>query len=168
MRSIRQREAAEAAREAVAVAEVGVIGKWNVECPRSEAESARHVHPGAPPPTHADEGVRRHSSPLSEEEHHGNLVRGQLPSTDDRDFLERDLEVLADGTEVGLPCPRVDALGTELLTAALVCRYYPRLARRVLRPKRISGSSILFFNKRSRLIRVARVTRMRGSSTPFS
>jgi succinate-semialdehyde dehydrogenase/glutarate-semialdehyde dehydrogenase len=49
--------------------------------------------------------------------------------------------------------PRVDALGTELLTAALVCRYYPRLARRVLRPKRIRNSSILFFNKRSRLVR---------------
>jgi acyl-CoA reductase-like NAD-dependent aldehyde dehydrogenase len=49
--------------------------------------------------------------------------------------------------------PRVDALGTELLTAALVCRYYPRLARRTLRPKRIRRSSILFFNKRSRLLR---------------
>ena len=49
--------------------------------------------------------------------------------------------------------PRVDALGTELLTAALVCRYYPRLARRTLRPKRIRRSSILFFNKRSRLVR---------------
>jgi len=49
--------------------------------------------------------------------------------------------------------PRVDALGTELLTAALVCRYYPRLARRILRPKRIRRSSILFFNKRSRLVR---------------
>jgi len=49
--------------------------------------------------------------------------------------------------------PRVDALGTELLTAALVCRYYPRLARRTLRPKRIRRSSILFFNKHSRLVR---------------
>jgi acyl-CoA reductase-like NAD-dependent aldehyde dehydrogenase len=49
--------------------------------------------------------------------------------------------------------PRVDALGTELLTAALLCRYYPRLARRALRPKRIRRSSVLFFNKRSRLVR---------------
>ena len=49
--------------------------------------------------------------------------------------------------------PRVDALGTEVLTAALACRYYPRLAARVLKPKRIQSSSILFFNKRSRLIR---------------
>ena len=49
--------------------------------------------------------------------------------------------------------PRVDALGTELLPAALLCRYYPRLARRVLRPRRIRGSSILFFNKRSLLVR---------------
>ena len=49
--------------------------------------------------------------------------------------------------------PRVDALGTELLPAALLCRYYPRLARRTLRPRRIRGSSILFFNKRSLLVR---------------
>jgi succinate-semialdehyde dehydrogenase/glutarate-semialdehyde dehydrogenase len=49
--------------------------------------------------------------------------------------------------------PRVDALGTELLTATLVCRYYPRLARRTLKPKGIRGGSILFFNKRSRLVR---------------
>jgi succinate-semialdehyde dehydrogenase/glutarate-semialdehyde dehydrogenase len=49
--------------------------------------------------------------------------------------------------------PRVDALGTELLPAALLCRYYPRLANRTLRPKRIKGSSVLFFNKRSLLVR---------------
>ena len=49
--------------------------------------------------------------------------------------------------------PRVDALGTELLPAALLCRYYPRLAKRTLRPKRIKGSSVLFFNKRSLLVR---------------
>ena len=49
--------------------------------------------------------------------------------------------------------PRVDALGTEVLTAALLCRYYPRLAARVLKPKPVRSSSILFFNKRSRLIR---------------
>lgn len=49
--------------------------------------------------------------------------------------------------------PRVDALGTELLTAALLCRYYPRLAGRTLRPRRIRRSSVLFFNKRSLLLR---------------
>ena len=49
--------------------------------------------------------------------------------------------------------PRVDALGTELLPAALLCRYYPRLAKRTLRPKRIKRSSVLFFNKRSLLVR---------------
>lgn len=49
--------------------------------------------------------------------------------------------------------PRVDALGTELLPAALLCRYYPRLAKRTLRPKRIKTSSVLFFNKRSLLVR---------------
>ncbi len=49
--------------------------------------------------------------------------------------------------------PRVDALGTEVLTAAVLCRYYPRLARKCLRPRRIRGSSIIFFNKRSILLR---------------
>ncbi len=49
--------------------------------------------------------------------------------------------------------PRVDALATEVLPAALACRYYPRLARRVLRPRRLRGSTPLFANKRSVLAR---------------
>jgi acyl-CoA reductase-like NAD-dependent aldehyde dehydrogenase len=49
--------------------------------------------------------------------------------------------------------PRIDALATEVLPAALACRYYPRLARRVLSPRRIAGSSLLFVNKRSTLVR---------------
>ena len=49
--------------------------------------------------------------------------------------------------------PRVESLSTEVLPAALACRYYPRLARRVLEPRRIPASTLLFANKRSRLVR---------------
>ena len=49
--------------------------------------------------------------------------------------------------------PRVDSLSTEVLPAALACSYYPRLASRVLRPRRIAPSTPLFLNKRSVLLR---------------
>ena len=49
--------------------------------------------------------------------------------------------------------PRVDALSTEVLPAALLCNYYPRLARRVLAPRRLAPSTPLFLNKRSVLLR---------------
>jgi len=49
--------------------------------------------------------------------------------------------------------PRVDALSTEILPAAIMCDYYARSARRFLKPRRLRGSSILFANKRSTLFR---------------
>jgi acyl-CoA reductase-like NAD-dependent aldehyde dehydrogenase len=75
------------------------------------------------------------------------IIRALAPLIADRSEQLTDVICAASGK------PRVDALGTELLPAALLCRYYPRLARRVLRPQRIRGSSILFFNKRSLLVR---------------
>ncbi|MFW6292514.1 MAG: aldehyde dehydrogenase family protein, partial [Spirochaetota bacterium] len=49
--------------------------------------------------------------------------------------------------------PRVDALSTEILPAAIMCDYYARNARRFLRPHRLRRSSLLFANKRSTLFR---------------
>lgn len=49
---------------------------------------------------------------------------------------------------------RIDALATEVLPCALACNWYLKNAGKVLKPKGLSGSSILFFNKRSELIRV--------------
>ncbi|TVQ18786.1 MAG: aldehyde dehydrogenase family protein [Spirochaetaceae bacterium] len=49
--------------------------------------------------------------------------------------------------------PRIDALATEVLPAAVMVDYYARIAPRVLRPHRIAGSSLLFFDKASTLHR---------------
>ncbi len=49
---------------------------------------------------------------------------------------------------------RVDALATEVLPAMLAIRFYRSRGKRLLAPKRLSGGSILMFNKRSRLHRV--------------
>jgi succinate-semialdehyde dehydrogenase/glutarate-semialdehyde dehydrogenase len=48
---------------------------------------------------------------------------------------------------------RIDALGTDVLPAAMACRYYAKIAGKVLKPEKIGSSSILFFNKRSRVLR---------------
>ncbi|MFW5711562.1 MAG: aldehyde dehydrogenase family protein [Spirochaetota bacterium] len=48
---------------------------------------------------------------------------------------------------------RIDALSTEVLPAAIAARYYPKAARKFMRPRRVQRSSILFFNKHSRLYR---------------
>jgi succinate-semialdehyde dehydrogenase/glutarate-semialdehyde dehydrogenase len=79
--------------------------------------------------------------------HRSRIIRAVAPLIADR------AKVLTDIISATTGKPRVDALGTELLPAALLCRYYPRLAKRTLRLKRIKGSSVLFFNKRSLLVR---------------
>jgi succinate-semialdehyde dehydrogenase/glutarate-semialdehyde dehydrogenase len=49
---------------------------------------------------------------------------------------------------------RMDALSTDVFPGALMASYYARLAPRVLNPRKLGRSSILFFNKVSRLTRV--------------
>jgi succinate-semialdehyde dehydrogenase/glutarate-semialdehyde dehydrogenase len=44
---------------------------------------------------------------------------------------------------------RIDALGTDVLPAAMACRYYAKIAGKVLKPEKLGRSSILFFNKGS-------------------
>jgi succinate-semialdehyde dehydrogenase/glutarate-semialdehyde dehydrogenase len=48
----------------------------------------------------------------------------------------------------------VDALATEVLPAILAVRYYRKRGAGLCRPRRLSGGSMLMFNKRSRLLRV--------------
>jgi len=48
----------------------------------------------------------------------------------------------------------VDAFSTEILPSAMAARYYARKAGTFLKPRRIRGSSPLFFNKSSTLYRV--------------
>ncbi|HUJ73714.1 MAG TPA: aldehyde dehydrogenase family protein [bacterium] len=49
---------------------------------------------------------------------------------------------------------RMDALSTDVFPGALMASYYARIAPRVLAPRRLGRSSILFFNKISTLTRV--------------
>ena len=49
---------------------------------------------------------------------------------------------------------RIDALSTDVFPGALMASYYARIAPRVLNPRRLGRSSILFFNKVSHLTRV--------------
>ncbi len=49
---------------------------------------------------------------------------------------------------------RMDALATDVFPGALMASYYARIAPRVLAPRRLGRSSILFFNKVSTLTRV--------------
>jgi len=49
---------------------------------------------------------------------------------------------------------RMDALSTDVFPGALMASYYARIAPRMLAPRRIGRSSILFFNKVSTLTRV--------------
>jgi succinate-semialdehyde dehydrogenase/glutarate-semialdehyde dehydrogenase len=49
---------------------------------------------------------------------------------------------------------RIDALAAEVLPAVLAVGYYRRRGRRLSRPTRVGGGSVLMFNTRSRLIRV--------------
>ncbi|HEY1992737.1 MAG TPA: aldehyde dehydrogenase family protein [Gammaproteobacteria bacterium] len=50
--------------------------------------------------------------------------------------------------------PTVEALATEVLPTVLGSRWYERHAARHLRPRRLAGGSLLFFNKRSTVHRL--------------
>ncbi len=49
---------------------------------------------------------------------------------------------------------RIDALATEVIPCALACNWYAKNAGKVLKPKNLWASSILFINKRSQLVRI--------------
>lgn len=49
---------------------------------------------------------------------------------------------------------RTDALATEVIPTALALNWYAKNAEKILKPKKLKTSSILFFNKRSVLYRV--------------
>jgi len=49
---------------------------------------------------------------------------------------------------------RVDALATEVIPCAMAATWYAKKAKSHLKPKKLSASSLLFFNKKNMLIRV--------------
>lgn len=48
---------------------------------------------------------------------------------------------------------RIDALATEVIPSALSAEWYGRNAGKVLKPEKLAGSTILFFNKRNVILR---------------
>lgn len=49
---------------------------------------------------------------------------------------------------------RIDALATEIIPITLAVKWYAKNAKKSLKGKNLKGSSLLFFNKRNRVIRV--------------
>ncbi len=71
-----------------------------------------------------------------------------------RAFLVAEADRLASLISEEVGKPRIDALATEVIPAALAVGYYARQARSHLRPRRLPRSSLLFINKSSRMHRV--------------
>ncbi len=71
-----------------------------------------------------------------------------------RDYIVAHAEELSQIVSRDSGKSRIDALATEVLPCALACNWYLKNAGKVLKPKGLAGSSILFFNKRSEVIRV--------------
>jgi acyl-CoA reductase-like NAD-dependent aldehyde dehydrogenase len=71
-----------------------------------------------------------------------------------RDYIVANAEELASIVARDNGKSRVDALATEVLPCALACNWYMKNAAKVLKPKSLGVSSILFFNKRSQVMHV--------------
>lgn len=71
-----------------------------------------------------------------------------------RDRIVERADSLAEIISADTGKTRIDALATEVIPAALATGYYARRSPRLLRPRRLQRSSILFANKRSTLHRL--------------
>ncbi len=71
-----------------------------------------------------------------------------------RDRIVQQADHLAEVISADTGKTRIDALATEVIPAALATAYYARRSPRLLRPRRLRHSSILFANKRSTLHRL--------------
>lgn len=71
-----------------------------------------------------------------------------------RDHVVANAELLARVVSDSSGKTAIDALATEILSAALSADWYAKHAGRVLRPRRLAASSLLFMNKRNLLERV--------------
>lgn len=70
------------------------------------------------------------------------------------DYLLDHVDEVAEVISRDVGKTRLEALATEIVTSVAGARYYLRNARRMLRPRRLRGGSLLFFNKRNTLHRV--------------
>ncbi|OQW92863.1 MAG: succinate-semialdehyde dehydrogenase, partial [Beggiatoa sp. IS2] len=71
-----------------------------------------------------------------------------------RDYIVEHAEDLAKVVSQNNGKSRTDALATEVIPCALACTWYANHAAKVLKSKDLWPSSILFLNKRSRLVRL--------------
>lgn len=71
-----------------------------------------------------------------------------------RDYIVEHAEELAEIVNKSNGKSRIDALMTEVMPCALAADWYAKNADKVLRPKKISPSSILFLNKKSMIAHV--------------
>ncbi len=71
-----------------------------------------------------------------------------------RDFIVNNIDRIAETISRDNGKTRIDALGTEVLPAAMAITYYCNNAKRFLKDKSIHGGNIILINKRSKIIRV--------------
>ena len=71
-----------------------------------------------------------------------------------RDYIVENVDKLSDVISKDSGKTKMDALSTEVLSAALAITYYAKNAKKVLKRKRLHGGSILTINKRSYVDRV--------------
>lgn len=71
-----------------------------------------------------------------------------------RDYIVTHAEELSSIVSRDNGKSRIDALATEVIPCALAANWYAKKAARHLKPKRLPGSSLLFFNKRNQIVHV--------------
>lgn len=70
------------------------------------------------------------------------------------DYLVDHMDEVSEVVSQDVGKTRVEALATEVLPSIMATSYYARNARRFLKPKRLHGGALLFFNKTSRTYRL--------------
>ncbi|MEQ8350660.1 MAG: aldehyde dehydrogenase family protein [Leptospiraceae bacterium] len=71
-----------------------------------------------------------------------------------RDYIVEHAEELADIVSKENGKSRVDALATEVVPCALAANWYAKKAKGILKPFKLSQSTVLFFNKKNQMIHV--------------
>ena len=71
-----------------------------------------------------------------------------------RDYIVENAESLSEIISRDTGKTKIDALSTEVMSTAMAISYYATHAERILKRKRLSGGSLLTFNKRSYVDRV--------------
>jgi acyl-CoA reductase-like NAD-dependent aldehyde dehydrogenase len=71
-----------------------------------------------------------------------------------RDYIVENADRISDTISKDTGKTKMDALSTEVLSAAMAITYYAKNAKKILKRKRLSGGSILTMNKRSYVDRV--------------